>query len=130
MTNTAQYVTLALPINRGKFNELLEYHIREVVIPTAYVGSRVPTDDDLWIMVHEWPLAEQDETFAAISYPRLSFDTLMAEAIVPVLSQRFGLQSRDLPLCFERWSNCVRAYVQHRFNTCPESIDLPITVTC
>jgi hypothetical protein len=75
------------------------------------MGSRNPTDDDVWLMIHDWPLAEQDQSFTAISYPRLNFETLMSEAVVPTLIAHFGLRPNHLPLCFERWRNCVRAYV-------------------
>jgi hypothetical protein len=54
----------------------------------------------------------------------------MSEAVIPVLTARFNLHLNDLPLCFERWRNCVRACVEHRFANCPESVDLPVTVSC
>jgi hypothetical protein len=127
ITNTTQYITLAMPINRGQVNELLESHIDEGLVPTSYVGNRNPIDDDLWIMVHAWPLAEQDRNFAATSYPQLNFDTLMSKVMLPVLNARFGLHTNDLPLCFERWKNCVKAYIEQRFCRCPDSINSPIT---
>ena len=53
ITNTRQYVTLGLSIQRGEFNELLENHINDNIVPTAYMGSRNPTNDDVWIMTHD-----------------------------------------------------------------------------
>ncbi len=58
--NTEQYVTLAIPISHGEFNDMLESHLSDGLAPTEYVGNRNPIDDDLWIMLHAWPLAEQD----------------------------------------------------------------------
>jgi hypothetical protein len=98
ITNTEQYVTLALPINLGEFNDMLESHLSDGLAPTNYVGNRNPIDDDLWIMLHRWPLAEQDRSFAAICYPEFNFETLMSNAIIPILSQRFGLTPDYLPL--------------------------------
>ncbi len=99
--NISRYVILTLPINRGDFNNFLEKHIRDGIIPTTYLGTFSPTDDDLWIMLHDWPLAEQDRTFAAKTYPRSDFDVLMSEAVIPALAMRFGLEPNHLPLCFE-----------------------------
>ncbi len=130
ITNTVQYVTLALPISLGEFNDILESHLDDGLAPIPYVGQRNPLDDDLWIMLHSWPLAEQDRSFAAVCYPQLNFNTLMSEAIIPALGQRFGLCPDTLPLCFERWKEFVRAYVQYRFDQCPETINSPVTVTC
>lgn len=59
ITNTEQYVTLGLPINHGEFNELLEHHIHEGIIPTTNIESRNPMDDDLWLMLHNWPLVDK-----------------------------------------------------------------------
>jgi hypothetical protein len=118
-----------MPINHGEFNKLLESHIDDGLAPTRYVGNQNPINDDLWLMVHEWQLADQDRTFAAISYPELDFDTLMSKAILPVLNARFGLRPDDMPLCFERRKNCVKAYIEHRFNNFPDSTHSPITVT-
>jgi hypothetical protein len=119
-----------MPINRGEFNDLLEEHIENGMVPTSYVSNRNPIDDDLWIMTHKWPLSEQDRTFATISYPHLDFETLMSEAIIPVLTACFGLRPNTLQQCFERWKNCIKEYIQHRFSDCPESINSLITVTC
>jgi hypothetical protein len=109
--NTSRYVTLTLPINRGEFNEFLEEHMRDGIVPTTYLGTCTPVDDDLWIMLHDCPLAEQDMTFAVVSYPQSDFNVLMSEAVLPTIAMRFGLEPNHLPLCFERWENCVRAYV-------------------
>lgn len=88
--NIERYVMLILPINRGDFHEFLEEHIRDGIIPTTYLGMISPTDDNLWIMLHDWPLAEQDRTFTAITCPSSIFDVLMYEAVVPALAMRFG----------------------------------------
>jgi transposase InsO family protein len=128
--NTTRYVTLTLPINRGEFNEFLEDHIRDGIVPTTYLGTCTPIDDNLWIMLHDWPLTEQDRIFAAITYPHSDFNVMMSEAVIPALAMRFGLEPNHLPLCFERWQNCVRAYAMRRFAHCPEVINSPITVTC
>jgi hypothetical protein len=81
ITNTTRYVMLTLPINRGEFNEFLEDHIRDGIVPTTYLGTCTPTDDDLWILLHDWPLAEQDRTFAAITYPHSDFKVMMSVSI-------------------------------------------------
>ncbi len=109
---------------------MLESHISDGLVPTNYIGNRNPLDDDVWLMLHSWPLTDQDRSFAAISYPEFDFNKLMSEAILPVLHARFGLGPDTFPLCFERWKNCVKAYMEYRFHNCPDTIHSPITVTC
>jgi hypothetical protein len=130
VTNTMRYVTLVLPINPGEFNDILEDHIASGIVPTTYHGSRNPYNDNLWIMLHSWPLAEQDRSIATLIYPGTDFEHLMSEGVIPVLVNRFELEPNHLPLCFERWSNFVRAYVGYRLETCNVNTNSPVSVTC
>jgi hypothetical protein len=45
---------------------VLEEHIESSLVPTVYTGSLNPIDDDFWLLLHNYPLAEQDCTFAVI----------------------------------------------------------------
>jgi hypothetical protein len=129
ITNTTRYVTSALPISMGQFNDLLEEHIASGVVPTTYYGSQYP-DDDLWIMLHSWPLAEQDRSGAMLTYPGAYFAQLMSNGVIPVLVTRFGLEPNHLSLCFEVWRNFVREYAVYRLDTCNRTISLPVSVIC
>jgi hypothetical protein len=69
LANVDRFVTIVLRINIGQFNDFLEDHIRSRLAPTVYTGSLNPLDDDFWLLLHNYPLSDQDHTFAAIIYP-------------------------------------------------------------
>lgn len=112
------------------FNELLEEHIRDGTVPTDYFGMLNPIDDDLWIVLHDWPFAEQDQSTAVITYPGSNFNILLSVAIVPVLTTRFDIGINRLPLCFERRKRFIRKYIDCHFTNCTITINSPVTVTC
>jgi hypothetical protein len=74
--STRRYVTLAFPIQTSEFNDILEDHISRGLVPTTFHGVHNPLDDDIWMMVHDWPLVDQHRTFAAITYPGTDFALL------------------------------------------------------
>jgi hypothetical protein len=78
-------------------------------------------------MVHDYPLGDQDRSFAAIIYPEQQQDRILTEGIIPLLENRFAFFPDDLPNCFTRWYNVVQAYIQRRIINIPD--DLPVTVT-
>jgi hypothetical protein len=57
--DTTQYVSMVTPINLGQFNKFLEEHISSGLVPTAYMGNYNPLDDDIWLLIHNHPLADQ-----------------------------------------------------------------------
>jgi hypothetical protein len=128
--DTTQYVSLVTPINLGQFNEFLEEHISSGLVPTAYMGNYNPLDDDIWLLIHNHPLAEQDHNFAAIVYPNTNSEEVIMEGVLPALETRFNLPIHRFPGCITRFCEFIRAYVTRRIMHCNNGTAIPITVTC
>jgi hypothetical protein len=111
LLNADRYITLTVPVDSHHFNDELERRISTGQASSQYIGSCNPLQDGIWMMIHDHPLAEQDRYFAAIIYPNHQNERIFSEGIIPVLEAAFSLNPEDLPGCFTRWSNLIRAYL-------------------
>jgi hypothetical protein len=127
LLNTQCYVSITVPFDHNHFNPMLENHIVNNRIPLEYLGRLDPLSDGVWIMVHDYPLGDQDRTFAAIVDPEQQHDRILTEGITPLLENHFAFFPDDLPNCFTRWYNLIQACIQRRIINISE--DLPVTVT-
>jgi len=128
--DTTQCVSMVIPINLGQFNDFLEEHIETGLVPTAYMGTFNPLDDDFWLLIHNHPLADQDHTFLAIIYPGMNSEIVITEGILPALDPRFNLPLDGYRGCITRFCQFVRAYLSRRLTQCNNGLDIPLTVTC
>jgi hypothetical protein len=130
LTNMDRFITMVMPINIGQFNDFLEDHIRSGLVPTVYIGSLNPLDDDFWLLLHNYPLSDQGHTFVAIIYPESESERAISEGVLPILRERFDLPIESYTGCIECFCSFVWSYIQHRFLTCYQTAAAPVTVTC
>jgi hypothetical protein len=128
--DTTQYVSMVTPINLGQFNEFLKEYISSGLVPTAYMGNYNPLDEDICLLIHNHPLADQDCTFADIVYPNTDSDEVITEGGLPALETRFNLPLNRFPCCITHFCEFIRAYVTCHTMHCNNGIALPITITC
>ncbi len=127
LLNADRYVTLTVPVDMNHFNDELERRITTGQASSQYIGSCNPLQDGIWMMIHDHPLAEQNRYSAAIIYPDHQNERIFSEGIIPVLEAAFSLNPEDLPGCFTRWCNLIRAYTDRRLTM--EMENIPVTVT-
>jgi len=77
--DTNRFITLILPLSPGQFNPILEDHIARRIAPAHYSGDLNPSNDGLWLILHDHPLSEVDRSFAAITYPNDVEDVVIEE---------------------------------------------------
>jgi len=121
---------MVLSITLGQFNDFLEDHISSGLVPTVYTVSLNPLDDDFWLLLHNYPLPDQDRTFAAIIFPESESERVISEGVLQILQERFELPIKSYTGCIERFCSFVRSYIQQRFLTCYQTAAAPVTVTC
>jgi hypothetical protein len=129
LLNAEIYITLTVPVDTNHFNEMLEHRITTGRISSQYNGSFNPLVDGIWMMVHDHPLADQDRFFAAIIYPEQQSERIISEGITPLLNQAFDMNPEDLPGCFTRWSNLIRAYAECRLLVTVTSRNMTISMS-
>ena len=119
-----------LPINLEQFNGFLEEHIESGIVPTVYTGDLNLFDDGFWLLLHNYPLAEQDCCHATIIYLENESKHVINQGVLPMLHDRFSLPAEAFPGCIERFSSFARSYIQHRFMHYYQTASAPVTVTC
>jgi len=122
-----RYVTMVLPVTRGQFNPILERHIASGIVSPDYYGNLNPLDDDFWVLMHAHPLSDVDRSFAVITYPQGIEGTVIAEGVIPMLQERFGMSREECNNCVTQFCPFINAYLSYRFNNC--DYDAPVTVT-
>jgi hypothetical protein len=101
---------------------MLENQIATNLISTKYSGNLDALADGIWMMNHDYLLGDQDRSFAAIVYLEQQQDRILSEGIVPLLKHRFVLFPDDLPCCFTKWYNLIKAYIERRIHNLPENL--------
>jgi hypothetical protein len=109
LLNADRYITLTVPVDTNHFNDELERCITTGHVSSQYIGSY------------------KDRYIAAIIYPDHQNECIFSEGIIPVLEAAFSLNPEDLPGCFTRWCNLIRAYTNRRLTM--EMENVPVTVT-
>lgn len=109
LKNIDRFVIMVLPINIGQFNDFLEDHITSGLVPTVYTGSLNPLDDDFWLQLQNYPLAEQDHTFAAIIYLESESKHVISEGVLPILQEFFAFPIDAYAGCIERYCSFVQS---------------------
>jgi hypothetical protein len=122
-----RYVTMVILVTPREFNPMLEGHIASGIAPIDYNGNLNPLDDGIWILLHAHPLSDVDRSFAAITYPQGREGVVIAEGVIPMLQERFGIPREEYSNCITRFSTFINAYLSYRFNNC--ECDTPVTVT-
>jgi hypothetical protein len=127
LLNTSRYISIMVPFDSNHFSPMMETQLVNNTGQTEYHGNLNPLEDGIWMMIHDYPLGDQDRSFAPIIYLEHQQERILSEGIIPLLEHRFAFFPDDLPQCFTRWCNMVNAYLDYRLHNIPGKF--PVTVT-
>jgi hypothetical protein len=105
--NTQAFVSLIVRVDESVFSWERERSFNWGRSPELYTGDLVPTEEPIWVMLHNRPLHDLEPQCARITYPDHRARIVFTDGIIPGLKRGFDIEPYKFSKCYRFWNSLV-----------------------